>query len=126
MLDEGDKAIMQRAFAAELYPALAKTEEKLAKEIPKAITQHHDACNYREAIPKFELQLIQIKSEAEKATIKAEHATEKADDVKKSFDARVNQVWGGWRVLLAIGGILGFILAALEFLIAVGVIPRHK
>ena len=124
-LEEGDKAIMQRAFAAELYPALVKTEEKLVKEIPAAIAQHHAACNYREAIPKFELQLAQVKSEAEKATLKADHATEKADGVKKDFDAKVNQAWGIWKVLLTIGGILGFVVAVLEFLAAAGVIHWH-
>ena len=122
MLEAGDKAIMQQAFAAELYPALEKTEEKLLKEIPKAITQHHDACNYREAILKCELSITQAKGDAREALLKADHAAEKADGVKRDFDARVNQVSGVRKVLLTIGGILGFIVAVLELLAVAGVI----
>ena len=126
MLEEGDKAIMQRAFAEELYPALDKTEERMTKTITEAVNQHHVACNYREIIPRFELTISQVKNETEQAKLKATAAAEQAAQIKIIVDAKLNQVWGGWKVLLVLIGIFGFIMTVLEFLAIAGIVSWHK
>ena len=124
MLDKGDEAIIMGAFNKELYPALEKSEEKVAKRITEAIGMHHAQCSLREAVQRFEVMVSQTKTQAEEADAKASAAALQAMNVEKAVDKRFNQVWGGWRVLLVLGGTAGFIVTLLEALAVMGYL--HK
>ena len=124
MLDKGDEAIIMGAFNKELYPALEKSEEKVAKRITEVIGMHHAQCSLRETMQRFEVTISQAKTQAEDANAKASAAALQAVNVEKAVDKRFNQVWGGWRVLLILGGTAGFIVTLLEALAVMGYL--HK
>jgi hypothetical protein len=122
MLDPGDEALIMRAFSRELYPALEKTEEKVAKRIVAAISVHHAECAVKDAVQRFEFTIKGVKYDAEEAKARAANAISLAAQVNKKVDDRFNQVWGGWRVLLILGGVSGFIVAVIGTLAMLGAI----
>lgn len=124
MLDKGDEAIIMGAFNKELYPALERSENKIAQKITDAVSLHHAQCSLREAVQRFEVTISQTKTVAEEADAKASAAALQALNVEKAVDKRFNQVWGGWRVLLVLGGVGGFIVLLLEALATMGYL--HK
>jgi len=124
MLDKGDEAIIMGAFNKELYPALERSENKIAQKITDAVTLHHAQCSLRETVQRFEVTITQAKNQAEEADAKASAAALQAINVEKAVDKRFNQVWGGWRVLLVLGGVGGFIVVLLEALATMGYL--HK
>jgi len=124
MLDKGDEAIIMGAFNKELYPALERSENKIAQKITDAVSLHHAQCSLRETVQRFEVTISQAKNQAEEADAKAFAAALQAVNVEKAVDKRFNQVWGGWRVLLVLGGVGGFIVLLLEALATMGYL--HK
>jgi hypothetical protein len=120
MLDKGDEAIIMGAFNKELYPALERSENKIAQKITDAVSLHHAQCSLRETVQRFEVTISQAKNQAEEADAKASAAALQAVNVEKAVDKRFNQVWGGWRVLLVLGGVGGFIVLLLEALAMMG------
>jgi hypothetical protein len=124
MLDKGDEAIIMGAFNKELYPALERSENKIAQKITDAVSLHHAQCSLRETVQRFEVTISQAKNQAEEADAKASAAALQAVNVEKAVDKRFNQVWGGWRVLLVLGGVGGFIVLLLEALATMGYL--HK
>ena len=124
MLDKGDEAIIMGAFNKELYPALERSENKIAQKITDAVSLHHAQCSLRETVQRFEVTISQAKNQAEEADAKASAAALQAINVEKAVDKRFNQVWGGWRVLLVLGGVGGFIVVLLEALATMGYL--HK
>jgi hypothetical protein len=124
MLDKGDEAIIMGAFNKELYPALERSENKIAQKITDAVSLHHAQCSLRETVQRFEVTISQAKTQAEEADAKASAAALQAVNVEKAVDKRFNQVWGGWRVLLVLGGVGGFIVLLLEALAMMGYL--HK
>lgn len=124
MLDKGDEAIIMGAFNKELYPALERSENKIAQKITDAVSLHHAQCSLRETVQRFEVTITQAKNQAEEADAKASAAALQAVNVEKAVDKRFNQVWGGWRVLLVLGGVGGFIVLLLEALATMGYL--HK
>ena len=124
MLDKGDEAIIMGAFNKELYPALERSENKIAQKITDAVSLHHAQCSLRETVQRFEVTISQAKNQAEEADAKASAAALQAINVEKAVDKRFNQVWGGWRVLLVLGGVGGFIVMLLEALATMGYL--HK
>ena len=124
MLDKGDEAIIMGAFNKELYPALERSENKIAQKITDAVSLHHAQCSLRETVQRFEVTILQAKNQAEEADAKASAAALQAINVEKAVDKRFNQVWGGWRVLLVLGGVGGFIVMLLEALATMGYL--HK
>jgi hypothetical protein len=124
MLDKGDEAIIMGAFNKELYPALERSENKIAQKITDAVSLHHAQCSLRETVQRFEVTISQAKNQAEEADAKASAAALHAVNVEKAVDKRFNQVWGGWRVLLVLGGVGGFIVLLLEALATMGYL--HK
>jgi len=124
MLDKGDEAIIMGAFNKELYPALERSENKIAQKITDAVSLHHAQCSLRETVQRFEVTITQAKNQAEEADAKASAAALQAINVEKAVDKRFNQVWGGWRVLLVLGGVGGFIVMLLEALATMGYL--HK
>jgi hypothetical protein len=124
MLDKGDEAIIMGAFNKELYPALERSENKIAQKITDAVSLHHAQCSLRETVQRFEVTISQAKNQAEEADAKASAAALQAVNVEKAVDKRFNQVWGGWRVLLVLGGVGGFIVLLLEALAMMGYL--HK
>jgi hypothetical protein len=124
MLDKGDEAIIMGAFNKELYPALERSENKIAQKITDAVSLHHAQCSLREAVQRFEVTISKTKTVAEEADAKASAAALQALNVEKAVDKRFNQVWGGWRVLLVLGGVGGFIVLLLEALATMGYL--HK
>jgi hypothetical protein len=75
-------------------------------------------------VQRFEVTISQAKNQAEEADAKASAAALQAVNVEKAVDKRFNQVWGGWRVLLVLGGVGGFIVLLLEALAMMGYL--HK
>jgi len=124
MLDKGDEAIIMGAFNKELYPALERSENKIAQKITDAVSLHHAQCTLRETVQRFEVAISQAKNQAEEADAKASAAAQQAVNVEKALDKRFNQVWGGWRVLLVLGGVGSFIVLLLEALATMGYL--HK
>jgi len=124
MLDKGDEAIIMGAFNKELYPALERSENKIAQKITDAVSLHHAQCSLRDTVQRFEVTISQAKNQAEEADAKASAAALQAVNVEKAVDKRFNQVWGGWRVLLVLGGVGGFIVLLLEALAMMGYL--HK
>lgn len=124
MLDKGDEAIIMGAFNKELYPALERSENKIAQKITDAVSLHHAQCSLRETVQRFEVTISQAKNQAEEADAKASAAALQVVNVEKAVDKRFNQVWGGWRVLLVLGGVGGFIVLLLEALATMGYL--HK
>ena len=124
MLDAGDRAIIREDFAEELYPALKESEQRVASRITDAVALHHAQCSLRETVQRFEVTISQAKTQAEEADAKASAAALQAINVEKAVDKRFNQVWGGWRVLLVLGGVGGFIVVLLEALATMGYL--HK
>jgi len=124
MLDKGDEAIIMGAFNKELYPALERSENKIAQKITDAVSLHHAQCSLRDTVQRFEVTISQAKNQAEEADAKASAAALQAVNVEKAVDKRFNQVWGGWRVLLVLGGVGGFIVLLLEALATMGYL--HK
>ena len=124
MLDAGDRAIIREDFKSELYPALKETEIRVGREITTAVNMHHAQCSLRETVQRFEVTISQAKTQAEEADAKASAAALQAINVEKAVDKRFNQVWGGWRVLLVLGGVGGFIVVLLEALATMGYL--HK
>jgi glutamate-1-semialdehyde aminotransferase len=132
MLDPGDAALMREAFKAELYPALDKQEARMVKTIGDAITLHHANCSMKETVQRFEISVTQTDSKAEQAAKEAREAKAKASNaelqatqVKEQVSEQLNRFWGGWKTLLAIGGILGLLFSGLEALSAFGLIHWH-
>ena len=124
MLDKGDEAIIMGAFNKELYPALERSENKIAQKITDAVSLHHAQCSLRETVQRFEVTISQAKNQAEEADAKASAAALQAVNVEKAVDKRFNQVWGGWRMLLVLCGVGGFIVLLLEALATMGYL--HK
>ena len=120
----GDRAIIREDFKEALYPALKDSEQRVASRIADAVALHHAQCTIRESMQRFEVTISQAKTVAEEADAKASAAALQALNVEKAVDKRFNQVWGGWRVLLILGGIAGFIVTLLEALAVMGYL--HK
>jgi hypothetical protein len=124
MLEAGDRAIIREDFKGELYPALERFEGRMTKTVADAIALHHANCPIKDTVQRFEVTVSHVKTEAELAAAKASNAALQATQIKQNIDARFNQVWGGWRVLLVLGGAGGFIVMLLEALATMGYL--HK